>query len=765
MPYCPEQNGRAEIVDRILIEEARAMLAEANLDPRFWAEALNTACKLKNISPTAPLEDVCPEEAWSGKKPNLQHLRVFGCLAYGQIPEQKRKKWNLKAKEFMFVGYCDTSKAYRLIPLDDFTRIVKCRDVVFDESRMAVQRPPQQGPEFSIGGPINDDDEENIIQQPSEISGYHHRPESGCDAEEDPASQTVEEQSQPATDASVIPTQNEKSDQESPRERRSERVRQAPSWQKDYVCSSKITEEQSSESLEDPASFREAISGPDAEGWRNAMEVEMEAHKKNGTWELIDRVPGEKVITSKWVYRVKKDSNGNPEKLKARLVARGCSQVPGVDFEENFSPVVRMTTLRTLFACAARNGWPVTQLDVETAYLHGDLGERIIMQQPEGFERGDKVCLLKKPLYGLRQAGRLWFEKLCETLNGLGLQGFEADPCLFYLRRGESVLYLTVYVDDFLIFTGDEGLRGEVVGRLSKAFPVKDLGLARFCLGIQITQVPERKLVLLDQKTHIIEMLRRFNLVEAKPSPTPMEVGAKLVKRQKPIEDQSDDGAAREPYREAVGCLIHLSQTTRPDLCHAVSVVSQFCSNPAKQHWVAVKRIMRYAKGTQDLQLRFNGKIQSGMVAYSDADWGGCSDCRKSTTGYAFLFAGGLISWNSRKQPTVALSSTEAEYMAMSSACQEIKWFLNFSSLPGVDIRQPFPLYCDNQGAIQLSANNVHHKRTKHIDLRHHFIRQMVSEELVKITYVETDNMLADIFTKSLCSEKFVKFRSALGLM
>ena len=380
------------------------------------------------------------------------------------------------------------------------------------------------------------------------------------------------------------------------------------------------------------------------------------------------------------------------------------------------------------------------------------------MEQPEGYEEDNKVCRLQRSLYGLRQAGRVWFETLIAGLKTLGLTEFQADRCCFFMRRENQILLMTIYVDDFLIFTNSAELQTEVIANLGQIFPLKDLGPARYCLGIKITQRPEERIILLDQKESISRILDRFGMAESKPVPTPLDIGTKLTKR------AENEGGTDAPYREAVGCLIHVSQTTRPDICHAVGVVSQFSSDPTTTHWTAVKRILRYLKGTIDLQLKYDGRGGSSIEGYCDADWGGCLESRRSTTGYAFLVSGGCVSWASKRQPTVALSSTEAEYMACAAACQEIKWLLNFEALPSIPIVPPLALWCDNQGAVLLSLNGIQHQRTKHIDLRHHFIRDMVEENLVIIKHIGSSDQVADIMTKCLSPEKFRACRGKLGL-
>ena len=433
--YCPEQNGKAEIVNKILTEKARSMLADAKLDQSFWGEAISTACLLKNVSSTASLKDRCPEEAWTGRKPNLSYLRIFGCLAFAHVPKKKRKKWDKKAAEFIFVGYSRESKAYRLIDLNDRTSLVLSRDVVFDESVRAVESTGESEPPVSGNDDAIDDDlgqgiiihshrrtlEDDI--QPNDDETSEADPDN---SDHDTREETAKERDgAPEADDRQIGAAESQATEEADDLRRSDRSRRLPGWQKDYVCA-RETESRSPEGgivedLEAPTTIREALSGPYAEQWRSAMDQEMRSHNKNGTWINIERPLNEKVITSTWTFRIKKGKDGKSNIFKARLCARGCSQIQGVDFDENFSPVVKVVSLRTLFACSARNGWSVHQLDIETAYLHGELKERVLMETPEGYEKTGKICLLKKSMYGLRQAGRTWFEKLREVLTRTGL--------------------------------------------------------------------------------------------------------------------------------------------------------------------------------------------------------------------------------------------------------------------------------------------------------------------------------------------------------
>ncbi|GAB1867410.1 Reverse transcriptase Ty1/copia-type domain-containing protein [Camponotus japonicus] len=371
-------------------------------------------------------------------------------------------------------------------------------------------------------------------------------------------------------------------------------------------------------------------------------------------------------------------------------------------------------------------------------------------------EAGNKVCKLNKALYGLRQAGRRWYVKLNEELKQFGLNRSNIDPCIYHMNQGEDLLLVAIYVDDLLVVSWNDTLIAGLAKYLSKKFEVRDLGRAKYCLGIEFSH--EESGIKMNQKGYINDILKRFGMVDSRPVSTPIDLGLKL----KRIETQTAE-ERNLPYRKLIGSLMYLAICTRPDIAYAVSYLSQYNSCFNKTHWVAAKRILRYLKGTSDLGLHFR-KDSNSLKGYCDADWGNCLEDRRSYTGYVFVLAGSPIAWESRKQRTVALSSTEAEYMAMTEATKEAictrKFLieLNFDTLADVTVLS------DNNGAQKLAENPMFHNRTKHIDIRHHFVREALENDLLKIQHVSTNDMAADILTKGLSRPKHLKCIEQLGL-
>lgn len=400
-------------------------------------------------------------------------------------------------------------------------------------------------------------------------------------------------------------------------------------------------------------------------------------------------------------------------------------------------------------------------MNVKTAYLYGNLDEEIYLIPPEQMmlDSGKKVWRLKKSIYGLKQSGRCWNRRLHQTLLELGLTHSKADPCVYYRRINGETTIIAVYVDDLLMFTNKEKSRDIIKRSLEAQFDMKDLGEARNCLGMRITRDHTSGKIWIDQSIYIEKILRKFNMASCKPISTPMNSGQKLT-------ESSDEEkcSGDTPYREAVGSLLYLSLISRPDISFPVNAVSKFSKDPRKTHWNAVKRIFRYLKGTKNLKFSKNGNTD--LQSYSDADWGNESNDRHSITGSCFKLMGGLISWFSKKQRTIALSTVESEYMALSFTIQEVLWLkvLIREIEPNITTK-PFTIFCDNLGAIHLAKNNITSQRSKHIDIRHHFIRSHIQDKTVTIEYLPTEDMISDILTKLLSKEKHDVFVKQFGLV
>lgn len=408
-----------------------------------------------------------------------------------------------------------------------------------------------------------------------------------------------------------------------------------------------------------------------------------------------------------------------------------------------------------LFALAAKWGLDIHHVDVKTAFLNGNLEEDIFMKQPEEFVlKGteNKVCKLNKAIYGLKQASRSWNKNVDGVLKGLDYKKCDSDTCVYFKRNGSKIVIIGLYVDDFLIFFNDNEEVERLKNTLNEEYKIKDLGEANKCLEIRIRRKGKNE-IYLDQEQFIDEILERFNMQESKAVSTPIDVNQKF---------EEFEEITGKPYQNLIGSLMYLAVLTRPDISHVVSKLSQFNTKYGEAHWKAAKRVLRYLKGTKDYCLAFK-KNDDDLIGFSDADWGGESSDRRSYTGFVFTFSGGAVSWESRKQISVALSTVEAEYMAIAESAKEGLHLRRLLKELG-DIEGPVTIYNDNQGAQKLSSNPVNHRKTKHIDIRYHFIRDLVEKKEVNVKYLRTEHMVADFLTKGLNCKKHEFCSNNVGL-
>lgn len=501
---------------------------------------------------------------------------------------------------------------------------------------------------------------------------------------------------------------------------------------------------------EDPTSRQEAIESSSRQKWIDAMKDELTSFEINGTWSLVDLPPGRKPIKTMWVFKTKRAEDGTITRYKARLVAKGCSQKYGIDYGETFSPVVRYSSIRILIALAAQRGLQIDQMDAITAYLQGNLDEEIYTLQPDGYDDGSgRVCKLHKAMYGLKQSGRQWNGCLDAALLSFGLIKSDEDPCVYLGKDGN--LIVAIYVDDFLIFWKDATTRDELKNKLSAKFHMKDLGRAKSCVGITIEY--EKDFITINQEKYAMEILEKYGMDNCKPVGTPCDVSQKLSR---------SDGPKLErdvPYREVVGSLLFLVQATRPDLAFAVSNVSRFNDCYNSTHWTAVKQIMRYVRGTSHYRIAYRRGNSTPISGFVDADWANDPDEWKS---YVFILTSGAITWSCKRQTSVAVSSTEAEYVAMSHAAREAVWLTRvirqFEKLDSITIR------CDNQSAMALAHRVAFSPRVKHIAVSYHFCRQHVINGLIKLEYVPSEMNVADCLTKAVSACKMKFGAKGLGL-
>ncbi|CAJ2658399.1 unnamed protein product [Trifolium pratense] len=706
--YTPQQNGVSERKNRTLMNVVRSMLNGRNVPKRFWPEAVVWATYVINRSPTLSVKNMTPEQAWRGTKPSVSFFKVFGCIGYVHVPDVKRKKLDAKGIKCVLLGVSEESKAYKLYdPIQK--KIIISRDVVFDENQgwnwedknKSKIVEDYQSIDLEVTEPMVREDEPTS----SVNNGNHADEENDHEDHDDSSSAEGEETSLPP------------------------RTRKPPGWTRDYVTDLNNQEELQNLAAfcnnEDPISYDEAAK---VEGWKQAMDQEIESIEKNNTWELVDLPKGIKKIGVKWVYKTKYNEHGEVEKLKAR----------------------------SILAVAASKGWPVYQLDVKSAFLHGELVENVFVDQPPGYDKQDgKVYKLKKALYGLKQAPRAWYSKIESYFTKEKFEKCPHEHTLFMKYDGKgNMLIVSIYVDD-LIFTGSSALMFEEFKHsMERKFSMTDLGRMRFFLGVEVMQTDHG--IFIYQQKYARDLLMRFNMAQCNSVNSPIVPGNKLTR------DQDGSIVDATNYRQIIGCLMYLL-ATRPDLTFSVCLIARYMEKPKEAHLMAAKRVMRYLKGTLNLGILYKRGDDLKLQGWSDSDYAGDFDDRKSTSGYVFMLGSSPISWSSKKQAIVTLSTTEAEFVAVTAcACQGI-WLRRI--LEQLNQQQNCTIiHCDNSSSIKLSMNPVLHGRSKHIDVRFYFLRDLTKDGVVKLIHCSTQDQIADIMTKALKLESFCRFRERLGL-
>jgi hypothetical protein len=705
--YTPQQNGVAERKNRTVMNMVRSMLSDKNIPKTFWPEAVNWTIYVLNRCPTLAVKDVTPEEAWSGVKPSIDHFRVFGCIAHVHVPEERRTKLDNRSITCVLLGVSEESKGYRLFdPVAK--RVVVSRDVIFEEEKQwdwDVSYEEQIVVDLEWGDGDGDGENEGGV---SENGNRENTDVEGVREEEDGSSEG----------------------EERVRELRQSRERQPPTWMGDYVSGEGLFEDEVHMALvesTDPLYFEEVVKSAN---WRLAMNSEIKSIEKNQTWTLTELPAGAKRIGVKWVYKTKYNEHGKIDKYKARLVAKGYSQKYGVDYTEVFAPVARMDTVMMIIALAVQKNWTIFQLDVKSAFLHGELSEKVYVEQPRGYEKKGSehlVYKLHKALYGLKQAPRAWFSRIEAHFIGEGFQRCDSEQTLFTKRSREGkIIIVSVYVDD-LIFTGnDEVMMSEFKSFMLREFDMSDLGKMRFFLGIEVLQKSDG--IYICQRKYALEILRRFGMMESNSVGSPIVPGFKISR------DENGDFVDETYYKQLVGSLMYLT-ATRPDMMFVTCLISRYMAKPMEIHLQAAKRALRYLKGTVNYGIHYKKGGDGELLAFTDSDYAGDMEDRKSTSGYVFLMSSSVVSWCSKKQPIVTLSTTEAEFVAAAvCACQGV-WMKRILKELGHSDGGCTTVMCDNSSTIKLSKNPVMHGRSKHIDVRFHFLRNLTKEGTIELVH------------------------------
>ncbi|GJU48561.1 retrovirus-related pol polyprotein from transposon TNT 1-94 [Tanacetum coccineum] len=799
----PQQNGVVERRNRTLIEAARTMLIYAKAPLFLWAEAVATACYTQNRSMIRRRHSKTPYELLHDKPLDLSYLHVFGALCYPKNDCENLGKLQPKTDIGIFIGYAPTKKAFQIYNRRT-RRIIETIHVDFDEltamasehnssgpalhdmtpvtiSSGLVPNPPPSTPfvppsrsdwdllfqpmfdESLNPPPYVDLQAPEVIAPIPEVVAPEHAVSTGSpssttvdqDAPSPSNSHTTQETQTPIISHNVEEDNHDievahmgndpyfgilipevASDQSSssdvihtivpPDHQVSEHNSK---WTKDHPLKNIIgnLDRPVSTRLQlheqalfcyydafltsvEPKNYKDALTQA---CWIEAMQEELHEFERLEVWELVPPPDKALVITLKWIYKVKLDELGGILKNKARLVACSYCQEEGIDFEESFAPVARLEAMRISLAFAAHMNMVVYQMDVKTAFLNGNLQEEVYDSQPDGFVDPDKpnyVYKLKKALFGLKQAPRAWYDMLSSFLISNDFLKGLVDPTLFIRREGKELLL--------------------------------------------ISQSPRG--IFINQSKYALESLKKYGFESCDPVDTPIVEKSKL--------DEDKKGKAVDPshYRGMIGTLLYLT-ASRPDLQFAICMCARYQARPTEKHLNAVKRIFRYLKGTVHRGLWYPKDSSIALTAFADADHAGCQDTRRSTSGSIQLLGDRLVSWSSKRQKSAAISSTEAEYIALSGCCAQVLWMRSQLTDYGFGFNK-IPMYCDNKSAIALCCNNVQHSRSKHIDIRFHFIKEHVENGVIELYFVNTEYQLADIFTKALGRERIEFLINKLGM-
>ncbi|GJQ89436.1 ribonuclease H-like domain-containing protein [Tanacetum coccineum] len=491
--------------------------------------------------------------------------------------------------------------------------------------------------------------------------------------------------------------------------------------------------------------------------WKQAMCDEYKALIDNNTWVLVPRPSNVNIVRSMWLYKHKYNADGSLNRYKARLVANGRSQQQGIDYDDTFSPVVKPAIIRTVLSFAVSRQWPIHQLDVKNAFLHGHLTKTVYMYQPPEFTdsaHSDYVCLLQKSLYGLKQASRAWFQQFSSCIIRAGFYHSKTDSSLFIFHKGPDTAYLLIYVDDIILTASSTSLLQRIISLLHAEFAMTDLGPLNYFLGISVTRTISG--IFLSQTKYATEILEQAQMLNCNPCRTPIDTEKKLGPEGSPVTDPT-------LYRSLAGSLQYLT-FTQPDLSYAVQQLCLYMHDPRVPHLNAMKRVLRYLRETTDLGLHLFRSTTSQLIAYSDADWAGCPATRRSTSGYCVFLGDNLLTWSSKRQDTLSCSSVEAEYRRVANAVAETSWIRNLLRELHAPLFTATLVYYDNVSAVYMSANPVQHQRNKHIEIDIHFVRDKVAAGHVRVFHVPSRFQYTDIFIKGLPYPLFTDFRFSLSV-
>ena len=779
-PYTPAQNGIAERLNKYVLERLICLCKEKNIPLSLWPYIVQSIAHIKNRTFNSTI-NMTPYEAITNEKPNISYIRIIGSLAYVLVPKEVRtKKGELgklanKANKGILVGF-QSSNNY-LVYLPSEKKVISTRDIVIKEDLIYKDNY------------IVEEDYSNLLEEPSHDFNI-------LDNNKSLNNENQEQEDNDLDNDLGNESQDEGIINEDPRQnitiqipRRSIRLlghepantglsiynlaslayltSLTKGENEDLDNNNKIIINKSDKLVKEPNSYIEAMNSPYKDLWLKAMEKELKSLDSNNTWDIVPSSPNVKPLKTRWVYKIKESNYSDLIEFKARFVAKGFEQLYGLDYIETFASVIKQMAWKLIFALAVLNNWLIYKIDMISAFTQGGIDTNIYLIPPMGLEYlnpnlKDKLLKLNKALYGLKQSARIWYYTLTNILTTkLGFKVLQTESCIF--MNTTLNIIVCIYVDDLAIIGPSKDNINSFINSIKKYFNIKELGLIKDYLGIEIDHNLDKHYIKLTQAKYIEKVLEKFNMTNSNPVSTPFDSKAKLEinKEKATIEDI-------KYFQSVIGSLLYITLGTRPDLAYSVIKLSRFASNPSKEHITATKRVLRYLKGTKDLGITYSIDPNSKdyyIRGYCDSDYAGDVPTSKSTSGYIFYLANGPISWKSKLQSIIAQSTTEAEYISINTATKEAIYIKQLLEELGHFKQSKFPLYTDNNGALLLAKNPVFHERTKHIAVKYHYIRDLISQGIIDLIYIPTKENKSDGFTKPLEKTKFKEFLAHLNFI
>ncbi|CAI7803506.1 unnamed protein product [Closterium sp. NIES-53] len=760
VPYNPQQNGVAERFNRTLQEGARTLLGRAGLLDPFWVTALRQVALVKNrVLTTVGDKQWVPYTKWYGSAPAVNMLRAYGCMVVFHVPKEKRGKLEASGRWGVHLGLAKDHKGWLIWDLTSQQLIVS-RDVKFLESLYYKEWKQQHQQKLPTTPLIIEADE---VRRPSRQVQVTVSEEEISGVTEDGGEPEVEEQQQQQQQQQDAPQGAARPADRPRRDVRPPNRLNYPSFGKPKVVRAGSVAEQCDEeeiahcywaAVLEPKTLAEALSGPNAEKWKQSVKEEYGSLLENETH--------------------KYGPDGELTRYKSRLVAKGFQQTKGKDFDEIFAPVGKGTTLRVMLGMAANRGWRIKQMDITTVFLNGIILEELYILQPEGLDDGSgKVCRLKKAIYGLKQAPRAWYHKLEETLLAGGFKKSECDHSLFLLQEKEQFLMLLVYVDDIVLFSKSSAMIERVEEMLEMQFKCSKMGDVKYYLGMHVERDLDKRVLRLHQRKYCEGLAEKYGLQDGGNPATPLPSGFTV----EPCADEEVVGESkRKLFHSMVGALNYAANHTRPDIAFATSRLASVVSRPSHEQLEAAKRLVRYVSATPSVGLEYSvvrqrlqrgeadlGKGEMLLTCYTDASFNSVKADGASIGGYVCLFGGGAVSWRSKKQNEVGQSSCETECMALHHGAKEVVWLRRLLEEIGVCQKEPTLIFCYNESAVKLAKNACLHGLMKHIRPKWHRVRRLLDKE-VRLEIVKTHQQAADILTKRLAENEHWKGMKLAGM-